>query len=103
MSAPRTLRIEDFDLSVTVLGGTGYVDFEYYGYLYRIAGKPAVETDSWHPEISDKDGFPVWKSPSAVVGTQPISIDQATKHKNRLTITGDDGTYTLRITADHGI
>lgn len=107
MSAHRTLRIDDLFLTVVVSGGTGYVDFDFTGWIHQLAAKDVNATDGWTPQIERMSGstvtYPVWKAVGACTGNAPVAVDAYTKEKNRLTITGDDNTYVLLLTGSHGI
>lgn len=95
------MNISILDFTVIVTGGTGTATVNAQGVtvlppceVRRISIVPERETDAY--AISVKDGHPLYYE-SGITGSWPILLNAPTTQPLSVTITGTDGTYSVRI------
>lgn len=98
---PTDLYVDPINLEITVAGGTGSASFKATGRLAQCCFKPSSGTPAFSYQLLDADNY-LLSGRSGLTGLTTVDINKLCKGTITLQITGDNGTYLVRLYLEYG-
>lgn len=100
----RILRVDQIEKTITVAGGTGYVDFDEGGRIDGLAITVPAGSPTWDITLKNKAGRLIWAA-SSNAGTTTLHVDRAAPSGgNRITLSNVSaaGDYIVTLWIERG-